>query len=216
MQFNISRDGQQYGPYGEDEVRTMLEQGQLLSSDLAWKEGMADWRPLSQILPQRGEALASATRVAPPPPATKASGSIKGCVLSFDPMSGQGYISGRDGNRYLLVRSNWHAGRAPMPGLDVDFVADANGHATQIFIEPSFVTRANMSKGVLALVCWFVGLFGVHRFLVGKVGTGVTQLIFSLTVIGLIVSVPWVIVDFVMILAGSFTDKKGNPIVEWW
>lgn len=214
MQFNISRDGQQYGPYGEEDTRTMLEQGQLLPSDLAWKEGMAGWQPLSQILLPRGEA--SSTRVAPPPPAAKASGSVKGCVLSFDLVSGKGFISGQDGKRYLFVRSNWHAQRAPMSGLNVDFVADLDGQATQIFIEPSFASRANTSKGVLALVCWFFGLFGVHRFLVGKVGTGITQLIFSVTVIGLIVSVPWVIVDFIMILAGSFTDKKDNPIVEWW
>ena len=47
-------------------------------------------------------------------------------------------------------------------------------------------------------------------------GSGVAQLILSITFIGLIVSVPWVIIDFIMILSGNFADKNGNRIEEWW
>jgi TM2 domain-containing membrane protein YozV len=56
------------------------------------------------------------------------------------------------------------------------------------------------------LLCFFVGVLGVHRFYVGKIGTGILQLI---TFGGLGI---WTMVDFVMIAVGSFTDKEGRPI----
>lgn len=49
---------------------------------------------------------------------------------------------------------------------------------------------------------------GIHRFYVGKYGTG---FIWLLTAgIG---CVGW-IVDILLIVAGKFTDKDGNPIVK--
>ena len=56
------------------------------------------------------------------------------------------------------------------------------------------------------LLCFFFGVFGVHRFYVGKIGTGILQL---LTIGGLGI---WALVDFIMIVVGSFTDKDGLPI----
>ncbi|MDQ3698545.1 MAG: TM2 domain-containing protein [Gemmatimonadota bacterium] len=60
-----------------------------------------------------------------------------------------------------------------------------------------------------ALLCFFFGIFGVHRFYVGKVGTGVLQL-FTLGGIGI-----WAMIDLIMILIGSFRDRDGVRITEW-
>ena len=57
-----------------------------------------------------------------------------------------------------------------------------------------------------ALLCFFLGTFGVHRFYVGKIGTGILML---LTLGGLGV---WAIIDFVKIMVGSFEDKDGLPL----
>ncbi|MBR4989510.1 MAG: TM2 domain-containing protein [Bacteroidaceae bacterium] len=59
---------------------------------------------------------------------------------------------------------------------------------------------------VVLLLCFFLGGLGVHRFYVGKMGTGVAQL---LTCGGCGI---WALIDFVMILTGNFTDANGNPI----
>ncbi len=54
-----------------------------------------------------------------------------------------------------------------------------------------------------------VGIFGVHRFYVGKIGTGLLQL-FTFGGFGL-----WAIVDHFMLAWGCFTDKAGNRVTQW-
>ena len=56
------------------------------------------------------------------------------------------------------------------------------------------------------LICLFLGGLGVHRFWVGKIGTGILQL---LTLGGLGI---WALIDLVMIICGKFTDKEGRLI----
>jgi len=59
---------------------------------------------------------------------------------------------------------------------------------------------------VTLLLCWFLGAVGGHRFYVGKIGTGILQL---LTLGGCGV---WVIIDLILVITGKFTDAQGNVI----
>ncbi len=59
------------------------------------------------------------------------------------------------------------------------------------------------------LLCFFFGILGVHRFYVGKIGTGILQLV-TLGGLGI-----WALIDFIMIIVGASTDKDGNKITEW-
>ena len=58
----------------------------------------------------------------------------------------------------------------------------------------------------LFLLTFFVGVLGIHRFYVGKIGTGVLMLI---TLGGLGV---WFLVDLLLVVTGQFTNKDGQKI----
>lgn len=59
---------------------------------------------------------------------------------------------------------------------------------------------------VTLLLCIFVGSLGVHRFYVGKIGTGIIWLL-TCGCCGI-----GTLVDLVQIICGKFTDKEGNAI----
>ncbi|MDD3422564.1 MAG: NINE protein [Bacilli bacterium] len=65
------------------------------------------------------------------------------------------------------------------------------------------------SRLVAILLCFFLGTFGVHRFYVGKVGTGVVWLL-TCGCLGI-----GFLVDLIMIACGSFTDKEGKFVKFW-
>jgi len=58
------------------------------------------------------------------------------------------------------------------------------------------------------LLCFFLGGFGVHSFYTKKTGIGVAQLL-TLGGCGI-----WVLIDFIMIILGSFKDGNGQPLAR--
>ena len=55
-------------------------------------------------------------------------------------------------------------------------------------------------KIIAVLLALFLGQFGVHRFYLGSIGTGVVMLILTFTVVGIIISLPWAVIDLVRLL----------------
>ena len=70
------------------------------------------------------------------------------------------------------------------------------------------IPAATSDKGFVPtlLLAFFLGFLGVHRFYVGKIGTGILQLV---TFGGLGI---WCLVDFIMIAVGNFKDSEGRLI----
>ena len=68
MDIFIIREGRQAGPFSEDAVRAFLTEGTARPADMGWCKGMAEWRPLGEVLKLRAdEKKGSATQ---PPAAT--------------------------------------------------------------------------------------------------------------------------------------------------
>ena len=83
-----------------------------------------------------------------------------------------------------------------------------NGEEVEDYVAPETPAGAEGSKDWLTtfLLCLFCGGLGVHRYYVGKIGTGILYTL-TLGLFGI-----GYLVDFIKILCGKFTDKDGNLI----
>lgn len=83
-------------------------------------------------------------------------------------------------------------------------------------------TMSDKSKAAAALLSFFLGMFGVHRFYLGRAGSGAVMLvctIFGWFTAGIIVGLGliafvaiWDLVDFVRILCNSLGDAQGRKL----
>ena len=101
-------------------------------------------------------------------------------------------------------------GLATERGAYIDTVTETvkkilNGEEVEDYVAPE-VPAETKDWMTTFLLCLFLGGLGVHRYYVGKIGTGI---LYTLTAglfgIGYLV-------DFIKILCGKFTDKDGNLI----
>ncbi len=56
MHYQVSRNGQTYGPYTFEDLQRYVASGNVLPSDLAKSEEMAEWLPVSQLLSSQTSA----------------------------------------------------------------------------------------------------------------------------------------------------------------
>ncbi len=79
----------------------------------------------------------------------------------------------------------------------------------QAFNYPEAEQSKNDSRWITTLLlCWFFGVFGVHRFYTGHTLLGVLQLL-TLGGCGI-----WTLIDFIIIIVGNYKDADGNPITS--
>jgi TM2 domain-containing membrane protein YozV len=99
------------------------------------------------------------------------------------------------------------------------------------------------SRLATTLLAWFLGVFGAHRFYVGKTGTAVIMLIVGIVaavcyfggffgglagetgepvwglmlIAGVLYFADWVwmVIDFIIAVTGNFKDSQGKIIKKW-
>jgi hypothetical protein len=68
---------------------------------------------------------------------------------------------------------------------------------------------SDKSRGVALALAFFLGVFGAHRFYVGKIGTGLLQLC-TIGGLGL-----WWLYDNILVVSGEFRDSEGRRLTSW-
>lgn len=64
------------------------------------------------------------------------------------------------------------------------------------------------------LFCLFLGGLGVHRFYTKHIGTGIIQLLLTLSIVGAVITGPWVLIDLIMIVTDNFKTYDGRNLVK--
>jgi hypothetical protein len=100
-----------------------------------------------------------------------------------------------------------HCGKEAVDGAVVCVGCGRSLRASAVGIRSPLVSPK--SRLVATLLAWFLGVLGVHRFYLGKVGTGLLML-FTLGGFGL-----WAFVDFIVIVVGSMRDSEGLLVTDW-
>ena len=67
LQFNVSVNGQTYGPYDMNALTQMAGAGQINAQSLVWRQGMAQWQ-MAGTVPELAPLFAAAGAPPPPPP----------------------------------------------------------------------------------------------------------------------------------------------------
>ena len=104
-------------------------------------------------------------------------------------------------------------GLATERGAYIDTVTETvkkilNGETVEDYVAPAVPVGGEASKDwmITLLLCLFCGGIGVHRYYVGKIGTGILYTL-TLGIFGI-----GTLIDLIKIATGKFTDKNGNYI----
>ncbi|WP_375624983.1 hypothetical protein [Bartonella sp. MU37NMGALS] len=111
--------------------------------------------------------------------------------------------------------------KTPKVGDIVDFFCE--GDTIKSVFSILSAEQPQQSKMLLAIVCLCLDALGIHRFIIGKIVTGIVMLLIrilsiitlpftmGLGIIGIFfIIIPWVLIDFILILTGNFRKKTTN------
>ena len=110
-----------------------------------------------------------------------------------------------------------------VPGPDANqqaaYAAGQQAYGQPAYGQPAygqpFAAGAPKQWIVAVLLAFFLGTLGIHNFYLGYTTKGIIQLVLTITVIGIFVSGPWALIDFILLImrSGSYaTDAQGQPL----
>ena len=131
---------------------------------------------------------------------------MQGSILDYSIQNNSGIISGDDQQRYRFNGSDWRGQVSPSRGQRVDFDVTSHGTAAEIYLisaaNPFTNQVGQKNRIVAALLAFFLGGFGVHKFYLGRIGWGIVYLIFFWTFIPAIIA----FIEFIIYLCTSDED----------
>ena len=124
--------------------------------------------------------------------------------------SGIGYSVGGKGFRFTHSANGRKTVSSRVPGTGIAYSKSVSPkkHKTpkQTAHAGNMVARKPKSRGVALLLCILFGYFGIHRFYVGKIGTGI---LYACSAGAFLIG--W-FADIISISRGRFTDRFGIPL----
>ncbi len=148
---------------------------------------------------------------------------MKGRVLGFDTRTGEGMISSEDGQRFPFAPDDWKQRIPPQTGQIVDFEVYQDRAKAIYVLGGNRAIVADKNRFVAALLAFFLGSLGIHKFYLGKTTAGVIMLLggtigWLLVVPGLLVCLV-AFVEFIIYLVTSdenFHTKYVEGDAAWF
>jgi len=156
---------------------------------------------------------------------------MRGKVLDYNLRAGEGLISGDDGARYSFKIAEWSSSIGPEAGETVDF-DPAEGQATKIYKLAAARTGLSAGSGagpgsaaggkekiVAALLAFFLGAFGAHKFYLGYNTAGIIMLLITLFswvlfFLPLVVISVIAFIEFILYLVASDEEFQERYVVN--
>lgn len=124
---------------------------------------------------------------------------MQGHILGFDTRTDEGMISAENGQRYTFAAAEWRQRVNPQAGQRVDFEPE-DRRATAIYVVGGGNAMvADKNRFVAALLAFFLGTLGLHKFYLGRIKAGIIML--CIAVFGSILfGVPTVIIGVIALI----------------
>jgi hypothetical protein len=89
IEWYLAREGQQYGPLSDAELRKFVELGHMRPNDLLWRHGFPEWRPAANVFPpERSPAAGASAQTGGRKPANGATGAAAAQAARSAPQTG--------------------------------------------------------------------------------------------------------------------------------
>ncbi len=82
--------------------------------------------------------------------------------------------------------------------VSADIKDDRMSDTKRMLIEQR-ISNEKPSTGAAYILCILLGAWGLHRFYLGEKGTGIVMLILGITMVGLVITGPWALIDLFLI-----------------
>jgi TM2 domain-containing membrane protein YozV len=103
---------------------------------------------------------------------------MDGKILAYNPKTAKGYISGADGVRYKFRGASFRDNAKKLTkGTAVDFVPNGEFATSIMLAGRSNAGSGEKSRIVAALLAFFLGFWGIHKFYLGKNSAGLWMLL---------------------------------------